>query len=101
MWVSKVSKGLVSAHRGKQHIHGSHGAIQAQGARRRGKATQEEERGFYNLSSKVRQSNHCLMIHISLNTTKGEVLFKLGVGFGSRTDSHKMIIDTFQLAIKR
>ena len=56
--------------------------------------------GFYNLS-KERQRNHCLTIHISLNTTKGEELFKLGMGFGSRTDSCKMIIDTFQLAIKR
>lgn len=41
------------------------------------------------------------MIYIILNTTEGEELFKLGIGFGSRTDNHKMIIDKFQLTIKR
>lgn len=56
--------------------------------------------GFCNLSEE-RQSNHCLTIHICLNTTKGEELFKLGIGFGLRTDSHKVIIDKFQLAVKR
>lgn len=56
--------------------------------------------GFYNLSKK-RQRNHCLIIHISWNTTKGGELFNLGIGFGSRTVSHKTITDKFQLAVKR
>lgn len=59
-----------------------------------------KRKGFYNLL-RQRHSNHCLTIYIILNTTEGEELFKLGIGFGSRTDNHKMIIDKFQLSIKR
>lgn len=55
---------------------------------------------FYNLS-KERLRNYFLTIRISLKTTKGEESFKLGIDFGSRSDSHKTITDKFQLAIKR
>lgn len=71
----------------------------SQRASRRGKATRGGE-DFYNLP-KEKLRNYFLTMHISSKTTKGEESLKLGMGFGSRTDSHKTITDKFQLAIKR
>lgn len=73
-------------------------ARHGQRASRRGKATRGGE-DFYNLPEE-RLRNYFLTMHISFKTTKGEDSLKLGIGFGSRSDSCKTITDKFQLGIK-
>lgn len=96
-----IAQALLQAHAlyHRHSISPFHRARHRQRASRRGKATREGE-DFYNLA-KERLRNYFLTMHISLKTTKGEESFKLGIGFGSRSDSHKTITDKFHLEIKR